>query len=85
MSVFIWPNAFEALVKWNQRGIDEHHGPTGHCGCAEESCLALAVATETYIHLGICWRTETQTHRHIKQRGQTCIVSTGGDSKSKHP
>lgn len=85
MSVFIWPAAFEALAKSNQRGIDEHYGPTGHSGCAEESCLALAVATETYIHLGTVSHAGAQAHKHIKQRGQTCIVSTGGDSKSKHP
>lgn len=66
MSVFVWPTPFRALAKRNQHGIDKDYGPTGHSGCAEESSLALAAGTETYIlrHSGICWHTATYTCTH---------------------
>lgn len=68
MSVFVWPTLFRALAKLNQRGIDKDYGPTGHSGCAEESGLALAAGTETYIlrHSGIRWHTAMHTLRHTQ-------------------
>lgn len=66
MSVFIWPTPFRALAKRNQRGIDKDYGPTGHSGCAEESGLALAAGTETYIlrhsECHVLAQRRTQTH-----------------------
>ncbi len=69
MSVFAWPTPFRALAKCNQRGIDKDYGPTGHSGCAEETGLALAAGTETYIlrHSGVRWHTPMYTN--------TCSVS----------
>lgn len=68
MSVFVWPTPFRALAKRNQRGIDKDYGPTGHSGCAEESGLALAAGSETYIlrHSGIHKHTQTHTHKHMQ-------------------
>lgn len=85
MSVFVWPTPFRALAKRNQRGIDKDYGPTGHSGCAEESGLALAADTETYIlrltlaHSDI----HKHTHKHMQWESQTYIASTR--EESKHP
>lgn len=88
MSVFVWPTPFRALAKCNQRGIDKDYGPTGHSGCAEESGLALAAGTETYIlrHSGICWHTATYTNtlRHTNtwsERGRLAYSVNKGRVK----
>lgn len=98
MSVFVWPTLSRALAKLNQRGIDKDCGPTGHSGCAEESGLALATGTETYIlrHSGVRSHTEAYTNtlgtcrerdreREAETESQTYIASTRGVSESKHP
>lgn len=91
MSVFVWPTPFRALAKRNQRGIDKDYGPTGHSGCAEESGLALAAGTETYIlrHSGIRWHaapyTNTQAHTNTHEADLHQQASTRGGSESKHP
>lgn len=89
MSVFVWLTPFRALAKRNQCGIDKDYGPTGHSGCAEESGLALAAGTETYIlrhsgtHVGTQRHTQAHTHKHLQRERQTYIASTRGGSESK--
>lgn len=48
----------------NQHGIDKDYAPTGHSGSAEESGLALAARTETYIlrHSGVLLAHATHTN-----------------------
>lgn len=79
MAVFVWPTPFRALAKRNQCGIDKDYGPTGHSGCAEESGLALAAGTETYIlrHSG----THVGTQRHTQAHTQT-LAAKGADLHS---
>lgn len=79
MSVFVWPTPFRALAKCNQRGIDKDYGPTGHSGCAEETGLALAAGTETYIlrHSGVCWHTSMYTNTCSAREADLHSVNKG--------